>query len=57
MDKKILFIGENRRPVGANYSISFDPHTETNYRLPLWQFYLILRPELKVRQLIDSPLC
>jgi len=47
--KKILFIGENYRAsqFKSNYSISFDPHSETNYRLPLWQFYLILRPELQ----------
>jgi len=47
--KKILFIGENYRAkrYGSDYSISFDPADETNYRLPLWQFYLILRPELK----------
>jgi alpha(1,3/1,4) fucosyltransferase len=47
--KKILFIGENYRAknYGSNYSISFDPHSDTNYRLPLWQFYLILRPELQ----------
>ena len=47
--KKILFIGENYRAKNypCDYSISFDPHTETNYRLPLWQFYLILRPQLK----------
>jgi hypothetical protein len=47
--KKILFLGENYRAknFGSNFSISFDPPSETNYRLPLWQFYLILRPELK----------
>jgi alpha(1,3/1,4) fucosyltransferase len=47
--KKILFLGENHRPKNfqTDYSISFDPHSETNFRLPLWQFYLILRPELK----------
>jgi alpha(1,3/1,4) fucosyltransferase len=47
--KKILFIGENYRPqtYGSNYSISFDPHSDTNFRLPLWQFYLILNPKLK----------
>lgn len=47
--KKILFIGENYRAAAYphDYSISFDPHSETNYRLPLWQYYLILRPELK----------
>jgi alpha(1,3/1,4) fucosyltransferase len=47
--KKILFLGENWRPgqFKSDYSISFDPHSETNYRLPLWQVYLILYPELK----------
>jgi len=47
--KKILFIGENYRAKNfkSDYSISFDLHDETNFRLPLWQFYLILRPELK----------
>lgn len=47
--KKILFIGENYRASSYphDYAVSFDPHTETNFRLPLWQFYLILRPELK----------
>jgi hypothetical protein len=47
--KKILFLGENYRPqnYGSDFSISFDPHTDKNYQLPLWQFYLILRPESK----------
>lgn len=47
--KKILFIGENYRASNypCDYSISFDPHSDKNYQLPLWQFYLILRPELK----------
>ena len=47
--KKILFLGENNRPSSfkTDYSISFDPHSKTNYRLPLWQFYLILNPKLK----------
>jgi alpha(1,3/1,4) fucosyltransferase len=47
--KKIVFIGENYRAhnYGADYSISFDPHSKTNYRLPLWQFYLILNPNYK----------
>jgi len=47
--KKILFLGENWRPeqFGSDYSISFDPHTDKNFRLPLWQFYLLLRPELQ----------
>jgi alpha(1,3/1,4) fucosyltransferase len=45
--KKILFLGENHRPSNyeTTYSISFDTQTETNYRLPLWQFYLLLYPE------------
>ena len=47
--KKILFLGENYRAnqYGSDYSISFDPYTNTNYRLPLWQFFLILQPQLK----------
>jgi alpha(1,3/1,4) fucosyltransferase len=47
--KKILFLGENHRAAQfkSDFSISFDPETETNYRLPLWQFFLLLRPELK----------
>lgn len=47
--KKILFLGENYRPsqFSSDYSISFDTRTDTNYYLPLWQFYLILQPELK----------
>ena len=46
--KKVLYLGENHRPekFGANYSISFDPHSETNFRLPLWQVYLLNKPEL-----------
>lgn len=49
--KKVLFLGENYRPerFGSNYSISFDPDTNTNFRLPLWQVFLILKPELKDR--------
>ena len=47
--KMILFLGENHRPSSfkTDYSISFDPHTEKNYRLPLWQVYLIINPMLK----------
>lgn len=47
--KKILFIGENYRAkiFNSDYSISFDPPDEINYRLPLWQYYLILNPQLK----------
>jgi hypothetical protein len=49
--KRVLYLGENWRPgqFGANYSISFDPHSETNYRLPLWQVYILNKPELKDR--------
>ena len=47
--KKILILAENWRPskFGSDYSISFDPKTETNFRLPLWQMYWLLKPELK----------
>jgi len=47
--KKILFIGENYRAINypSDYSISFDAPTDKNYRLPLWQYYLILQPGLK----------
>lgn len=49
--KKILFLGENKRPQDyhSTYSISFDAHTNTNYRLPLWQVYILKKPELKAR--------
>lgn len=49
--KKILILAENWRPsrFGSDYSISFDPHLSTNFRLPLWQIYLLLWPELKDR--------
>lgn len=49
--KKVLILAENWRPsqFNSNYSISFDPHSETNFRLPLWQIYLLLWPELKNR--------
>jgi alpha(1,3/1,4) fucosyltransferase len=45
--KKILFLGENWRPskFGSDYSISFDPHSETNFRLPLWQAFILMKPE------------
>lgn len=47
--KKILILAENWRPeqFGSDYSISFDPHSNKNFRLPLWQIYLLLWPELK----------
>lgn len=51
--KKILYLGENWRPndFGSNYSISFDPHTDTNYRLPIWQYFLLLNSNLRNRLL------
>jgi alpha(1,3/1,4) fucosyltransferase len=47
--KKILFLGENHLPekFGSNYSISFEPQSKTNYRLPLWQVFIMLIPALK----------
>jgi len=47
--KKFLYLGENYRAsqYNSDYTISFDPHTKTNFRLPLWQVYLINNPELK----------
>jgi len=44
--KKILFLGENRRvrEFNTDFSITFDPHTSTNFRLPLWQVFLINKP-------------
>lgn len=49
--KKVLILAENWRAsqFKSDYSISFDPHSETNFRLPLWQVYLLLWPELKTR--------
>ena len=46
--KRVLILAENWRPAqfGAHYSVSFDPRTETNFRLPLWQMYWLLWPEL-----------
>lgn len=50
--KKILFLGENRRPGSlSDFSISFDPHTATNFRLPLWQAYILKKPDLADRLL------
>lgn len=47
--KKVLILAENWRPsqFNSDYSISFDPHTEKNYRLPLWQIYCLLWPDLR----------
>ena len=41
---KIMVIAENYRPDYSitDFSISFDPHTNTNYRLPLWQVFNIM---------------
>jgi alpha(1,3/1,4) fucosyltransferase len=49
--KKILILAENWRPsqFKSNYSISFDPRSDINFRLPLWQMYVLLKPELKDR--------
>ena len=49
--KKVLVLAENWRPswFGSHYSISFDPPSETNFRLPLWQMYWLLKPALKDR--------
>lgn len=58
---KILYLAENIRSgynptilknielafKAAIATITFDPETENNFRLPLWQVYLLLRPELK----------
>ena len=45
--KKILFLGENIRPQKFNtdYSISFDKSSEKNFRLPLWQAFILKKPE------------
>lgn len=44
--KKIQFIGENSRPhPGSDFSISFDVHSEKNYQLPLWQAFILKKPE------------
>jgi len=44
--KKILFLGENYRAKNFNtdLSISFDKHSKTNFRLPLWQYFVLLKP-------------
>jgi len=49
--KKILISAENWRPgqFGSDYTVSFDPKTDTNFRLPLWQIYWFLWPALKYR--------
>jgi len=49
--KKVLFLGENYRAKNydSDYSISFDPYSETNFRLPLWQAFILKKPEYKDR--------
>lgn len=49
--KKILFLGENWRPSQFNtdFSISFDKPSDTNFRLPLWQAFLLKWPHLQDR--------
>jgi alpha(1,3/1,4) fucosyltransferase len=43
---KIVYTAENHRLEGrGSYTIGFDPHSDTNYYLPLWQVYMILNPE------------
>ena len=46
--KKVLFLGENYRPrqFKTDYSISFDPISNTNFRLPLWQAFILMKPEI-----------
>lgn len=62
--KKILFLAENIHNMTYNpeiqnairsiakeayATIGFDPHSERNFRLPLWQVYWLLWPDLKER--------
>jgi len=49
--KKVLFLGENHRPerFGSDYSISFDPHTVSNFRIPLWQVFILNNSEIKAQ--------
>ncbi|MCK9446500.1 glycosyltransferase family 10 [bacterium] len=61
--KKILFIAENIRQnynptiqqniaiafKSANATITFDPQTETNFQLPLWQAFILKTPKIKER--------
>jgi len=49
--KKILWLAENFKPTQfkSDYSISFEPASDTNFRLPLWQAYLLKQPQLKDR--------
>jgi hypothetical protein len=49
--KKIMWIAENFRAsqFKTDYTISFDPTEGRNFRLPLWQAYILTKPELKTR--------
>jgi alpha(1,3/1,4) fucosyltransferase len=49
--KKVLILAENWRPnmFKTDFSISFDPNSATNFRLPLWQMYWLLKPSLMDR--------
>ena len=54
--KKILWLAENFRPsqFKTDYSLSFDLHSETNFRLPLWQAFILLKPSL-LQDLYNKP--
>jgi hypothetical protein len=47
--KKVLILAENYRSqqYKSNYSISFDKHNETNFKLPLWQIFWLLNPTIE----------
>jgi len=48
---KIMYTGENHKTSSydVDYSISFDPHSETNYHLPLWQLECMRHPQFMER--------
>lgn len=54
--KKILWIAENFRAnqFKTDYTVSFDPPTDTNFRLPLWQAYM-LKDETLYDKLVNKP--
>ena len=51
--KKVLYLGENKRyqDYTTDYTITFEPHTDTNFRLPLWQVYMLKNPTILPRLL------
>lgn len=50
MQKNFIFRRKSQtKYFGSNYTISFDPPTDRNFRLPLWQAYILLKPEYKKR--------